>query len=74
MSYFKDSTYTMNLFAWKKDSSGTPFAGEITIENMTPLDSIKYNKSFIHSGMMSMDPHTGHVKAYVGGINISISM
>ncbi len=69
MSFFKDSTYTMNLFAWKKDIKGTPFAGEITVENMTPLDSIKYNKSFIHSGMMSMDPHTGYVKAYVGGIN-----
>jgi penicillin-binding protein 1A len=36
---------------------------------MTPLDSIKYNKMFIHTGMMSMDPRTGYVKAYVGGIN-----
>ena len=49
----------MILFSWD---------GEIdTI--LSPRDSIKYNKFFIHSGMMSMDPKTGHVKAYVGGIN-----
>lgn len=34
---------------------------------MTPLDSIKWTKHFLRCGMMSMDPHTGHVKAYVGG-------
>ena len=49
----------MTLFSWD---------GEIdTI--LSPRDSIKYNKFFIHSGMMSMDPRSGHVKAYVGGIN-----
>lgn len=36
---------------------------------MTPLDSIRYYKSFLRSGMMSIEPQTGHVKAYVGGIN-----
>ena len=69
LSYFTDSTYTMNLFSWQKDSTGASIPGEVTVENMTPLDSIKYNKLFIHTGMMSMDPYTGHVKAYVGGIN-----
>ncbi|MGM9803330.1 MAG: transglycosylase domain-containing protein [Muribaculaceae bacterium] len=34
---------------------------------MTPLDSILYVKSFLRTGMMSMDPVTGYVKAYVGG-------
>ena len=34
---------------------------------MTPLDSILYTKSFLRTGFMSMDPRTGHVKAYVGG-------
>jgi len=34
---------------------------------MTPMDSIRYMKSFLHCGMMAMEPHTGHVKAYVGG-------
>jgi len=49
----------MTLFSWD---------GEIdTI--LSPRDSIIYNKFFIHSGMMSMDPKTGYVKSYVGGIN-----
>ena len=38
---------------------------------MTPLDSIKYYKHFLRAGFMSMDPITGHVKAYVGGPNIN---
>ena len=49
----------MRIFSWE---------GEIdTI--MTPLDSIKYYKHFLRTGMMSMDPRTGHVKAWVGGVN-----
>jgi penicillin-binding protein 1A len=36
---------------------------------MTPLDSIRYMKSFLHCGMMAMDVNTGYVKAYVGGVN-----
>ena len=34
---------------------------------MTPMDSIRYHKAFARCGMMSIDPITGHVKAYVGG-------
>lgn len=49
----------MTIFSWK---------GEIdTI--MTPMDSIRYYKHFLQTGFMSMDPHTGHIKAWVGGIN-----
>ena len=36
---------------------------------MTPLDSIRYYKSFLRTAMMSMEPQTGHVKAWVGGLN-----
>ena len=36
---------------------------------MSPKDSIRYHKSFLRTGFMSMDPRTGHVKAYVGGID-----
>ena len=36
---------------------------------MTPLDSIRYVKSFLRAGFMSMDPMTGAVKAYVGGLD-----
>ncbi|MBT8222910.1 MAG: penicillin-binding protein, partial [Eudoraea sp.] len=36
---------------------------------MTPLDSIRYYKTFLRASMMSMEPQTGHVKAWVGGID-----
>ena len=36
---------------------------------MSPLDSLKYYNSFLHTGMVSMEPQTGDVKAWVGGIN-----
>lgn len=36
---------------------------------MTPLDSIRYYKSFLRAGFVSMDPKNGYVKAYVGGID-----
>lgn len=36
---------------------------------MTPLDSLKYYKTFLHTGLMSVDPHTGYIKAWVGGVN-----
>jgi len=49
----------MRVFSWK---------GEIdTI--MTPMDSIRYYKHFLRASMMSMEPQTGHVKAWVGGYN-----
>ena len=34
---------------------------------MSPLDSVRWNKHFLRCGFMSMNPHSGHVKAYVGG-------
>ena len=49
----------MTLFSWRGLRDTT----------MTPWDSIKYMKSFLRSGMMSMDARTGAVKAYVGGID-----
>ncbi|WP_437922252.1 penicillin-binding protein 1A [Sphingobacterium sp. LRF_L2] len=36
---------------------------------MTPMDSIRYNKLFLRNAVMSMEPKTGHIKAWVGGIN-----
>jgi len=36
---------------------------------MTPWDSIRYYKSFLHTGFVSIDPSTGYVKAWVGGVN-----
>jgi penicillin-binding protein 1A len=36
---------------------------------MSPIDSIKYHRNFLQVGSMAIDPVTGHVKAWVGGIN-----
>lgn len=56
--------------AFNKKEPMTVFTyhGEVDTE-MTPMDSIKYYKFFLRSGFMSMDPMTGYVKAYVGGLN-----
>lgn len=59
----------MDVFCWKKEKIGdkdTVYASTIDT-TMTPMDSIKYTKSFLRSGMMSIDPFNGHVLAYVGG-------
>ena len=50
---------SMRIFSWDGDID--------TI--MKPIDSIRYYKHFMQVGMMSMEPQTGHVKAWVGGIN-----
>ncbi len=55
---FEEKT-AMKIFSWK---------GEIDTV-MRPIDSIRHYKHFLRSGMMSMNPQTGHVKAWVGGIN-----
>ncbi len=36
---------------------------------LTPLDSIKYHRNFLQTGMMAVDPISGYIKAWVGGIN-----
>ncbi|MDI9878078.1 penicillin-binding protein 1A [Flectobacillus longus] len=42
--------------------------GEEQME-ITPYDSIQYYKKFLQAGMMTMDPFTGHIKAWVGGLD-----
>ncbi|SHI89809.1 penicillin-binding protein 1A [Flavobacterium haoranii] len=49
----------MKIFTWKGERD--------TI--MTPRDSIRYYKHFLQTGMMAMEPQTGQIKAWVGGIN-----
>jgi penicillin-binding protein 1A len=49
----------MTIFSWK---------GEIDT-TMSPMDSIRYYKGFLQTGFMSMEPQTGYIKAWVGGIN-----
>ena len=61
--------YEMDVFAWVKETKNgvtRTVAGTKTV-NMSPYDSVIYMKSILRAGLMSMDPVTGYVKAYVGG-------
>ena len=49
----------MTIFSWKGDIDTV----------MSPMDSIRYHKFFLQTGLMSMEPQTGFVRAYVGGID-----
>jgi len=53
---------SMKIFTWKTKTH--------TVDTvMSPLDSIKYMRAFLSAGFMAMDPFTGEVKAWVGGID-----
>jgi penicillin-binding protein 1A len=55
-----DTPVEMTVFSWEKESKDTI---------MTPRDSILYCKSLLRAGFMVVEPQTGYIKAYVGGIN-----
>ncbi len=50
----------MHVFSWASDTG--------VYKYFSPVDSIAYYKHFLHSGLLSLDPHTGQIKAWVGGI------
>ena len=56
-----NTKHPTKVFTWKGD-------GDTTLL-LSPLDSLAYYKHFLHAGMMTMDPFTGHIKAWVGGLN-----
>ncbi|MDX1652315.1 MAG: transglycosylase domain-containing protein [Brumimicrobium sp.] len=58
---FKNKPVQMSVFSWE---------GEIDTV-MTPMDSIKYYKNFMRAGLVSIEPQTGFIKAWVGGPNIN---
>lgn len=49
----------MSVFSWRGDIDTV----------MTPMDSIRYYKLMLRNALMSMEPQTGYVRAWVGGIN-----
>jgi penicillin-binding protein 1A len=51
----------MRVFSWDGEVDTT----------MTPNDSIRYYKAFLHAGLISIEPQTGFVKAWVGGANFN---
>ncbi|RQP16176.1 transglycosylase domain-containing protein [Parapedobacter defluvii] len=54
-----DTPVPMTIFTWEGNKDTT----------MTPMDSIRYNKLVLRNAFMSMEPQTGYVRAWVGGIN-----
>ncbi|MDE6538003.1 MAG: transglycosylase domain-containing protein [Muribaculaceae bacterium] len=61
--------YEMEVFSWVKETKNgvtRTVPGTKTV-NMSPYDSVIYMKSILRAGLLSMDPITGYVKAYVGG-------
>ena len=56
-----DEPVNMRVFAWNKNR----FIDTI----MTPLDSLKYHKQILQTGFLAVDPFTGEVKAWVGGVD-----
>jgi penicillin-binding protein 1A len=59
IDYWMNKPKTMKVFSWNGEKEMV----------MSSMDSIRYYKKFLQAGMMSMDPFTGHIKAWVGGID-----
>ena len=56
-----DQIVPMRVFAWNKN--------RFLDTTMTPLDSLKYHKQVLQTGFLAVDPFTGEVKAWVGGVD-----
>ncbi len=56
-----DQIVPMRVFAWNKN--------RFLDTTMTPLDSLKYHKQILQTGFLAVDPFTGEVKAWVGGVD-----
>jgi len=56
-----DEPVDMRVFAWNKN--------RFVDTTMTPLDSLKYHKQILQTGFLAVDPFTGEVKAWVGGVD-----
>jgi len=59
IDFYLNKPIPMTIFSWKGDIDTT----------LSPMDSLKYSKQILHTGFMSFEPQTGHIKAWVGGIN-----
>jgi penicillin-binding protein 1A len=55
-----NTSFPMSVFTWQGDMDTV----------LTPNDSIRYYKSYLHAGLLSVEPQTGFIKAWVGGANI----
>ena len=56
-----DEPINMRIFAYNKN--------RFIDTTMSPLDSLKYHKQILQTGFLAVDPFTGEVKAWVGGVD-----
>lgn len=61
VQFYLNKKDTMQVYDWKNGGSKTVF--------WSPMDSLNYYKRILRAGMMSMNPYTGHIKAWVGGLD-----
>jgi len=59
INYYLNLKKPMKVFSWKGDKDTT----------FSSVDSIRYYKKFLNAGLLSVEPETGHIKAWVGGIS-----
>lgn len=59
ISYYLNLPRKMKVFTWDGVKDTT----------FSPMDSLRYYKKFLHAGFVSMDPNSGYIKTWVGGIN-----
>jgi len=66
--YGKDEKKIFKALNEPKEMRVFTYDGEVDT-TLSTMDSIRYYKNFLHAGFMAMNPHNGHIKAWVGGIN-----
>jgi penicillin-binding protein 1A len=62
IAYYMNKPRQMRVFSWKSASGDE-------VRTMSAMDSIRYYKHLLQAGMMTMNPFTGHIKAWVGGLD-----
>lgn len=61
VQFYLNKKDTMQVYDWEKGGAKTVF--------WSPMDSLNYYKRILRAGVMSMNPYTGHIKAWVGGLD-----
>ena len=61
VSFYLNKKDTMTVYDWK--------TGGAMVRVWSPMDSLEYYKRIMRAGMMAMEPQTGYIKAWVGGLD-----
>ena len=68
MMKYMQTPVQMKIFSYVKDKN-EKWKGGVKDTLLSPFDSIRYHRMFLQTGSVAMNPETGHVKAWVGGVN-----